>query len=168
MLCVRNQFKLNIMKRTILTLAMILGIALMSFSQLYLGYSNTQINSEIQSSLISSITTENNDGTYNHSVVFNDGHYGVYIYKSESNICVLYMLGYPDETQYKAVVKEIKKNYKKSSYAKNTWIKNYIGYLGVISTFEFNGDGVIAVYPAASSDEIPSLYEEIEETLSDK
>ena len=145
---------------------MAICFAFASFSQLYIGYPKSKINTEIANTTVSSIITQSNDGTYTLSVTFSDGHFGAYIFDDLTNNCTLYVLGFADKGTYKQVLKNTKKKFNKASDYKDSWYLPRIGYTCVISTFNIKGIDIIVVYPVAKLTEIINLRRTVEEQYS--
>lgn len=162
---VKNQFKFIIMKRITLILIAVMGMVLISFSQLYLGYHKNVIDKDIQYSIMFANFIDNNDGTYTQAVEFIDGHSGVYTY-SENNICILYVLGFAKKKQFVSMTKDIKTHYKQIDGYEKTWIEYQLGYICAISIFPKKKHNIIAVYPISEFDDIKGVRKVIEESLT--
>lgn len=161
---VKNQFKLIIMKRITLILMAVMGMVLISFSQLYLGCHKNIIDKDIQYSIMFTNFIDNDDGTYTQAVEFLDGHSGVYTY-SENDICILYVLGFAKKNQFTSMVKDIKINYKQIDGYEKTWVEYQRGYICAISIFPKKKHNIIAIYPISKFNDIKGVRKAIEESL---
>jgi hypothetical protein len=153
------------MKKLFLMLMLTTFFVLTTSAQLYIGCMKDQINNDIQNNIISSVLIDNHNGTFTQNVKFLDGHIGAYTYSTETNICVIYMLEFYNKSQYKALIKDIKKTFKKLNEYKNTWVNYSPNYTSVISTFSKKNFNIVVIYPVLDLKEIGIYVKAIEKTL---